>query len=184
VITVQPYRYGGAAPYVAGQTIANLANTTVSPGSSGGFQVQKTSGVAGSWDSAAVASPVSGSSRVRIKFGNGEYRAGLSVAPSGAVGPATGLNGAYVVWVTGGLVYLFDRFNNQLGASQGAATGFAWIEYSASDDKVRFYKGASADFASAALIRTEGPVGAGSSWGFDSMLSSAGATFQALFDAA
>ena len=184
MITVQPYRFGGAASYVAGQTITSLANATVSPGSAGGFQVQKSGGVAGSWDAAAFAGPIGGTSRVRIKFGSGDYRAGLSLSPSGAVGPATGANGAYLVWATGGLVYLLDRFNNQLGANQGAATGFAWVEYSASDDKVRFYKGASADFASATLIRTEGPVGAGSSWGFDSMLSSAGATFQALFDAA
>ena len=39
--------------------------------------------------------------------------------PSGAVGPATGANGAYLVWVTGGLVYLLDRFGNQLGDGPG-----------------------------------------------------------------
>lgn len=181
-MTVQPHRFGTAAAYVAGQTITSLANTTISPGSAGGFQVRKSGGAAGSWDAAAISTPVGGTSRVRIKFGSGDYRAGLGVNPAGATGPATGANGAYLVWVTGGLVYLLDRFNNQLGTNQGAATGFAWVEYSASDDKVRFYKGASGDFGSAALIRTEGPVGAGSSWGFDSMLSSAGATFEALFD--
>ena len=50
--------------------------------------------------------------------------------------------------------------------------------------QVRFYKGASSDFASAALLRTEGPVGAGASWGMDSILNSAGASFEALFDGA
>lgn len=184
MITVQPFRYGGEAPYIAGQAITNLANTTVSPGTAGGFLIQKAGGAAGSWDSAAFADPISGTSRVRIKFGSGDYRAGLSVNPSGAIGPATGLNGAYFVWVTGGLVYLLNRYNNQLGASQGPATGFAWVEYDATEDKVRFYKGASSDLASATLLRTEGPVGAGSSWGFDSILSSASASFQALFDAA
>jgi hypothetical protein len=184
MMAVQPHRFGMASAYVAGKTITSLANTTISPGLAGGFQVRKSGGAAGSWDAAAIAIPVSGSSRVRIRFGSGDYRAGLSINPGGATGPATGADGAYLVWVTGGLVYLFDRFNNQLGTNQGAASGFAWVEYNASDDKVRFYKGALSDFGSAALIRTEGPVGAGSSWGFDSMLSSAGASFEALFDAA
>jgi hypothetical protein len=184
MMTVQPHRFGTASAYVAGKTVTSLANTTISPGSAGGFQVRKSGGVAGSWDAAAIAPPISGNSRVRIQFGSGDYRAGLSVNPAGATGPATGANGAYLVWVTGGLVYLLDRFNNQLGTNQGAATGFAWVDYNAGDDKVRFYKSTSSDFGSAALIRTEGPVGAGSSWGFDSILSSAGASFEALFDAA
>ena len=183
MMAVQPHRFGTASAYVAGKTINSLANAAISPGSAGGFEVRKSGGVAGSWDAAAVAAPVAGSSRVRIRFGSGDYRAGLSVDPSGATGPATGANGAYLVWVTGGLVYLLDRFNNQLGTNQGAAMGFAWVEYNATDDKVRFYKGASSDFGSAALIRTEGPVVAGSSWGMDSILSSAGASFEALFDA-
>ena len=183
-MAVQPHRFGTAAAHVPGQTITTLANVTISPGSAGGFQVRKSGGVAGSWDAAAIAALIPGTSRVRIKFGSGDYRAGLSVNPGGATGPATGANGAYLLWVTGGLVYLLDRFNNQLGTGQGAATGFAWVEYRASDDKVRFYKGSSSDFGAATLIRTEGPVGAGSRWGMDSMLSSAGASFEALFDAA
>ena len=183
-MAVQPHRFGTATAYVPGKPITSLANATISPGPAGGFEVRKSGGLAGSWDAAAIAAPINGSSRVRIKVGNGEFRAGLSVNPAGATGPATGANGAYLVWVTGGLVYLLDRFNNQLGANQGAASGFAWVEYNASDDKVRFYKSASSDFGSAVLIRTEGPVGAGLSWGFDSILSSAGASFEALFDAA
>ncbi len=129
MMAVQPHRFGTGAGYVMGQTITSLANATISPGSAGGFQVRKSGGVAGSWDAAAIAAPVSGTSRVRIKFGSGDYRAGLSVNPAGSTGPATGPDGAYTAWVTGGLVYLFDRFNNQLGTSQGAATGFVWVDY-------------------------------------------------------
>ena len=106
MMTVQPHRFGTASAYVAGKTVTSLANTTISPGSAGGFQVRKSGGVAGSWDAAAIAPPISGNSRVRIQFGSGDYRAGLSVNPAGATGPATGANGAYLVWVTGGLVYL------------------------------------------------------------------------------
>lgn len=177
-------RRNAAPAYVAGQTIANLANTTVTPAATAGFTIAKSGGVAGTNDAAATSANLAGNSRVRVKHGAGDYRGGIAVNPGGSIGPASGANGGYMIWRTGANAYILDRFQNQSVALGAVATyPYAWLEYTAADDKVRAYRGTTADFASAELMHTSAAQGVGNSWGFDSMLSAAGSTFEAHFDA-
>ena len=167
VMAVQPHRFGTATAYVPGKPITSLANATISPGPAGGFEVREIGGP-------------------RRKLGRRGNRAAHKRQQQGEdqvrqrrISRWAERQSRRRDWPCDGrqwrLPRLGDRrsrlfarpFQQPDGANQGAASGFAWVEYNASDDKVRFYKSASSDFGSAVLIRTEGPVGAGLSWGFE-----------------
>lgn len=175
---------GGAPPYVAGQTITDFANTTVGAAPNAGYTVDKTGGTGGSWDAGAGSATLSGKSRCRVKLGGaGDWVAGLAVNPSGASGLGSGATGGYYLWRSAGTLYLMDRFQNQIGAGRGSATGYGWVEYDSTDDKIRFYKNGTGTFNAGDVIETTAALGLGSTWGFDSVLNSADAIFDAHFDA-
>jgi hypothetical protein len=163
-----------------GLAITNAANTTVTAAAGGrtGYTITKSGGVGGAWDAAATSATVADNALLRIRFGSGQYMAGISPNPAAdnSFGNLVGFA------VLSGVLYVYS-LGAQVGAGRGAPPAYGFVVFDDATNEVRVYTGTTDVFGAATLIETVSAMDFAAA-GFDCSLNDVAANFEARFTAA